>query len=147
MSSSVSGEPGTPRFQEIGRRRCEELLAEHSMGRVAWNADDGPELLPVTYAMTSGEVVFRTSPYGALSQLAKEPCRVAFEIDDIDPERGSGWSVLVRGTSRGIVQPQELVKMWTVDGIVPWASGIRNVFIAITPRSISGRAVRAPYAD
>jgi hypothetical protein len=33
--------------------------------------------------------------------------------------------------------------MWTVGGVVPWASGIRNVFIQIIPRRMTGRAVLA----
>ena len=46
MSSESSGH-----FNELSRERCEELLATHRAGRVAWNAADGPMVLPVTYAM------------------------------------------------------------------------------------------------
>jgi nitroimidazol reductase NimA-like FMN-containing flavoprotein (pyridoxamine 5'-phosphate oxidase superfamily) len=134
-------------FQEIHATRCRELLAHHHTGRVAWSAPDGPELLPVTYAVHNGDVVFRTSPYGAMAQLAEQRCPVAFEIDDIDREQGSGWSVVVRGTTRGVVPAHELVTLWTVDGIEPRATGIRNAFVAITPRTISGRVVKAPAAD
>ena len=45
------------------------------------------------------DVVFRTSPHGVLAQLA-HPTEVAFEIDDIDQNRGAGWSVLVEGVPR-----------------------------------------------
>jgi nitroimidazol reductase NimA-like FMN-containing flavoprotein (pyridoxamine 5'-phosphate oxidase superfamily) len=113
---------------------------------VAWNAPDGPEVLPVTYAYDTGRVVFRTSPFGALSELARGST-VAFQIDEVDAEAGAGWSVLVRGTAAGITEPHDLVNLWTKDGLEPWATGIRNLFIAVTPRTITGRAVRAPYAD
>jgi hypothetical protein len=147
MATNVGSYPGTAHSREIARERCEELLAGHTTGRVAWSAPEGPELLPVTYAWDNNTVVFRTSPYGVLSQLAQGRCKVAFEIDDIDQENGIGWSVLVRGTSSAIVQPYDLVKLWSMDTIVPWAPGTRNVFIAITPRTISGRSVKAPFAD
>jgi hypothetical protein len=46
----------------------------------------------VTYTYYAKTIVFRTSPYGVLSSLERHT-RVAFEIDDIDEERESGWSV------------------------------------------------------
>jgi len=146
MMSSPQEQQQGRRFTELPLARCEELLATHTTGRVAWNAPDGPEVLPVTYAYHTGRVVFRTSPFGALSQLARGSV-VAFEVDDVDHEHGWGWSVLVRGSAAGITEPHDLVELWTKDGLEPWATGIRNLFIAITPRSITGRAVKAPYAD
>ena len=83
-------------FQELPEARCRELLAGHTAGRVAWNAPDGPHVLPVSYAIDVGNVVFRTSRYGALAEL-RDRTNVAFEIDDIDAEHGTGWSVVVRG--------------------------------------------------
>jgi uncharacterized protein len=90
--------------------------------------------------------VFRTSPYGVLSQL-DNPTNVAFEIDDIDQAHGAGWSVVARGRARGIVAPHELVRLWTQPGIVPWAPGTRNLWIGISIRTISGRRVKAPFVD
>jgi hypothetical protein len=34
-----------------------------------------------------------------------------------------------------------------LDGIVPWATGNRTLFISIDRHSTSGRLVRAPFAD
>ena len=83
MTSATGGPPTTGQFHEISRARCEELLASRTVGRVAWNSPDGPQLLPVTYAMVKDQVVFRTSPYGVLSQLVR-PCQVVFEVDELD---------------------------------------------------------------
>ena len=133
-------------FREIPRDECEALLGDQSTGRVAWNAPDGPQILPVSYGIYAGDIVFRTSPYGALAQLTR-PTLVAFEIDDIDQAHGSGWSVLVRGRAKAVMAPHELVSLWTQPGIVPWAPGIRNLWIGISVTTISGRRVRAPFAD
>jgi nitroimidazol reductase NimA-like FMN-containing flavoprotein (pyridoxamine 5'-phosphate oxidase superfamily) len=103
-------------------------------------------VLPVTYGMYNGDVVFRTSPYGALSALA-DRTNVAFEIDEVDQDAGTGWSVLVRGWAQAVVGSYDLVTLWQMDGVVPWATGTRNLFISITPHAITGRAVKAPFAD
>jgi nitroimidazol reductase NimA-like FMN-containing flavoprotein (pyridoxamine 5'-phosphate oxidase superfamily) len=113
---------------------------------VAWNAPDGPQVLPVSYALDVGDIVFRTSPYGALSQL-RVRTNVAFEIDDIDAEQGTGWSVVARGSAQAVVQARHLERLWSDDGRVPWAAGTRNLFIAITPRTLTGRIVRRPWSS
>jgi nitroimidazol reductase NimA-like FMN-containing flavoprotein (pyridoxamine 5'-phosphate oxidase superfamily) len=132
-------------FTELSRSECEDLLAKRSVGRVGLNAPTVPQIFPVTYAYYAKTIVFRTSPYGVLSSLERHT-RVAFEIDDIDEERESGWSVLVMGSAEGVTAHYTLSTLWK-EGPVPWASGTRNLFIAITPDSITGRAVRAPFAD
>jgi nitroimidazol reductase NimA-like FMN-containing flavoprotein (pyridoxamine 5'-phosphate oxidase superfamily) len=131
-------------FRELSESRCAELLAAHAVGRVAWQAPDGPQILPVSYAMHDNRIVLRTSPYGPLSQLIRR-CAVAFEVDELDLETSTGWSILVRGTAESLAQPTELVGLWTLDGPTPWATGIRNVFIAITARTISGRVIGAEH--
>ena len=142
--SQVGGRDGrrvpTAEFTPLSPTRCQELLESQSIGRVAWQAADGPQILPVTYACHDGTVIFRTSPYGVLSELVR-PTDVALEIDELDPEGRQGWSVVVQGRARGVAEPDQLVRMWTVSGVVPWASGIRNVFIQIIPHRITGRAV------
>jgi hypothetical protein len=45
-------------FRQIPRAECERLLSEHTVGRVAWNAPDGPELVPVNYACYNKTIVF-----------------------------------------------------------------------------------------
>ena len=128
-------------FTELPRDRCEELLAQQRVGRVAWNAADGPQVLPVNYAWHVGQVVFRTVPYGIMSTLARRT-PVAFEVDQIDERNRAGWSVVVRGFVEAVVHDQELVRLWSADVVVPWAVGSRTLFLAITPRTISGRSVQ-----
>jgi nitroimidazol reductase NimA-like FMN-containing flavoprotein (pyridoxamine 5'-phosphate oxidase superfamily) len=129
-------------FKPISPSRCQELLESQSIGRIAWQAADGPQILPVTYAYHERTIIFRTSPYGVLSELVR-PTDVAMEIDELDQKNRQGWSVVVQGRAQGVAEPDQLVRMWTVGGVVPWASGIRNVFIQIIPRRITGRIVAA----
>lgn len=134
------------RRRDLTEQECQERLASASMGRVAWSAGGRTYILPVSCAMHLGDVVFRTSPYGELAHL-EHPTNVAFEIDQVDQNAGTGWSVVVQGRAQAVAMSQELVALWRRPDIVPWVPGTRNVFISITPHSISGRAVQAPFAD
>ena len=84
-----SDEDSTNEFRPISPRRCQELLESQSIGRIAWQAADGPQILPVTYACHEGTIIFRTSPYGVLSELVR-PTDVALEIDELDQAEPPG---------------------------------------------------------
>jgi nitroimidazol reductase NimA-like FMN-containing flavoprotein (pyridoxamine 5'-phosphate oxidase superfamily) len=126
----------------ISEPDCIELLQAHDVGRLAWQTADGPQILPISYVFHEGRVVFRTSPYGPMSELIR-PAEVALEIDELDLQRRAGWSVVVQGRAEPVDEPAELVRLWAVDGAVPWAAGVRNLFIQITPRRITGRTLKA----
>jgi len=70
--------------------------------------------LPVTDVWHDNSVIFRTSPYGPLSELS-QPTNVAFEVDEIDQQHHQGWSVVVHGRAQGVVRSDEVVRLW------PWA--------------------------
>ena len=140
MTSPANQEHSPGNFAELSEDECKQLLAEHTAGRVGFMAPDGPQILPVTYQYRNGSVIFRTSPVGALAGLVRRTS-VAFEIDGIDEQSKSGWSVLVLGFAEAMAHNYLLTSAWET-GPVPWADGIRNLFIEIKPRKISGRAVR-----
>ena len=122
----------------VDGRASDALLA---LGRffTRWEeSSDGLQLLPVSYALHHGAIVFRTSPYGVLSELVR-PVEVNFEVDDLDSETRTGWSVVVTGRAQAVAEPRDLVELWTVDGVTPWAAGVRTLFIEVTPRQITGR--------
>lgn len=134
-------DPG--RFLRLSKQECWQRLEAGTVGRVAWGAADGPEVLPVTYAVHDGLIVFRTSAYGPLAEL-RLPRPVAFEIDELDVEGQHGWSVTARGPSRAATRPDELVELWAHREPTPWAAGSRTLFIIIVPHTVSGRSVSAP---
>jgi hypothetical protein len=59
-----------------------------------------------------------------------------------DQQRHEGWSVVVHGQARAVEKADQLTQLWAVSG-VPWAPGIRNLFIRIMPGQVSGRQVVA----
>jgi nitroimidazol reductase NimA-like FMN-containing flavoprotein (pyridoxamine 5'-phosphate oxidase superfamily) len=134
-------QPSTKDFAELSEAKCQELLVQHSVGRVGFMGGDGPLILPVTYQYRNGSVIFRTSPVGPLAELVRRTS-VAFEIDEIDEQNKSGWSVLVLGFAEAMAHNYLLTSAWET-GPVPWADGVRNLFVEIKPRKISGRTVGA----
>jgi nitroimidazol reductase NimA-like FMN-containing flavoprotein (pyridoxamine 5'-phosphate oxidase superfamily) len=136
-----NGRTPTPAFAHLSERECIALLEAHSIGRVGWQAADGPQVLPVTYTFRDGVAYLRTSPQGILSELVR-PTDVAFEVDELDPSTRTGWSVVVHGQSRGVAAPSEVTRLWEADDLVPWAPGGRSLFVQIRPSRIRGRIIR-----
>jgi uncharacterized protein len=132
----------TRSFSAIAPARCTELLSTQSVGRVAWHGPEGLQILPVTYVYYDGSIVFRTSPDSVLSDLSSST-DVVFEIDEIDQRNHRGWSVVASGRAEAVEEPQEVNRLLTDAGVVPWAPGDRNVLIQITPQKVTGRAVSA----
>ena len=148
ISPSASGRPDFDdseerHFDAMGRQQCLDLIESHHLGRIAWQAADLPQILPISYAMHQGSVYFRTLPDGLLAELA-QPTSVALEVDDLDQQTRTGWSVVLHGHSSAVREPDELADMWASDSLVPWASGNRTLFIRISPDRIEGRVVRRP---
>jgi hypothetical protein len=78
---------------ELDRSECLRLLAGAVIGRVVNTENALPVAHPVTFALTGEEIVFRTAADGRLAAAATGAV-VAFQVDDIDAERCTGWSVL-----------------------------------------------------
>jgi uncharacterized protein len=130
------------RFNTLPIEKCRELLGTNTIGRVGWNTVDGPEILPVTYALHNGTIIFRTAAYGSLAEL-RQVRQVAFQIDDFDPVTRTGWSVLVHGQTRAASRADELLELWGREDPEPWADGTRNLFIAISLNHVTGRSITA----
>lgn len=116
-------------FTTLDSDECRELLRSGRIGRVAWAAEEGINVLPVNYRVVDGQIVFHTADGSVLSALT-EPTPVSFQVDEIDVESAIGWSILVRGTtSAAQAVPAQ-----------SWAPGA-HVGIAISTDRLSGRVV------
>lgn len=121
--------------REIPVAECRELLAAQRIGRVAFDDDSGPMVLPVNYALEGDTILFATGLSTVLAHhLQGRP--VSFEVDDVDTETESGWSVVVRGLAEMVPHDQMPA---SEDRPRPWAAGPRPLVIRIRPHEISGR--------
>jgi len=122
-------------LQDIDEAECWELAGSREVGRVAYVDDRGPVVVPITYAVGEGSVLFRVAPY---SQLAKylPGAQAALEVDDIDYFTRSGWSVVIRGRIR---QPGDDDVPGPEAGPTPWPEGQRTLLLRLTPSVVTGR--------
>lgn len=127
------------RLEDLTEAECREWLAAGSVGRVAISVGALPAILPVNYALLDSDVVFRTTE-GSKLHAALERSVVAFEIDDTDAERQTGWSVLVVGHASALWRLEDIERARALD-LRPWVSGTRDRFVRVSTALISGRRI------
>ncbi len=93
--------------------------------------------MPVNYAFDGRDLVIRTGP-GPKLQAAERRERVAFEVDDIDEDTHTGWSVVLSGSARRLSSVEER-RLPAGSQPAPWATGARSALLMITPTRIDGR--------
>lgn len=140
MSAGVSAT-----LTELGRDECLRLLSATTVGRVVVvrPVEDMPVIRPVNYAFdaASQSVVFRCIPGTKFASLMRAS-RAWFEIDDIDADRRTGWSVIVGGVTEVVTQPAEVGRLDAI-GVDSWIAGQDAEWVRIRARVVSGRRVRA----
>lgn len=121
---------------------CRRRLAAAEVGRLAFVSDRGLQVLPVNHLLDGNDVVFRTAPGGKLD-AARRAEEVAFEVDGVDPERRTGWSVLVRGRARlvGPIRAAHLADR----ALRPWADATaRDHWVVVQTHHVTGREIHRP---
>jgi nitroimidazol reductase NimA-like FMN-containing flavoprotein (pyridoxamine 5'-phosphate oxidase superfamily) len=136
-------EPAT-QVVELDRGECLRLLAATNLGRLAVNVEGWPPVIrPVNYVFdqSSQSVVFRSARGSKLTALLLST-EAAFEIDGIEPDAHSGWSVIVIGTAEEITQAAEVHRLEQL-GVRPLAPGDKPHWIRIRATVVSGRRIAA----
>ena len=129
---------GSGALRRLTRAECLQLLTSRRVGRFAHvESARALDVVPVNFvSRADGAILFRTGPGPKLS-AAERGDVVAFEVDDIDETRMTGWSVLVVGRAKRLRRAD-------VDGMAaalpqPWAMGPRHHVVLIEPTRIEGR--------
>lgn len=124
----------------IDRDDCLRLLASDEVGRLAVVDGSSPAIFPINYVLDGDTIVFRTDEGTKLRAAERAPA--CFEIDDIDRERRTGWSVVASGRLEEVTQYDvrtlERVHRLPVD---PWAGGDKAHWMRLVPDRITGRRV------
>ena len=124
--------------RDLSVSECETLLRAGVAGRVALVTPNGPHIVPVNYAVIDGAVVLRTSPYSVLGTYGRDTT-LAFEVDQFDHSRQRGWSVVARGRSEAVHDPDEIEHIRQVRDPRPWISGSRSLFLRLHWTELTGR--------
>jgi nitroimidazol reductase NimA-like FMN-containing flavoprotein (pyridoxamine 5'-phosphate oxidase superfamily) len=120
---------------------CRELLASRRVGRLAFLAGlHQPLILPVNYRVDGRDILIATGP-GPKLQAAVRRDAVAFEVDAIDEETRTGWSVVVTGkaTIERASTPRARAAADDEPGPESWAPGPRLTVLRVSTGRITGR--------
>ena len=121
----------------LERGECLRLLSRGTLGRVALTMGALPTILPVTYRLIDGDVVFRTG-VGEKLAAATRHAVVAFEVDAFDAMSHAGWSVMVTGVTEQVTSVPELVRLEGL-GVPRWLPARDDRIVRLIPDLISGR--------
>lgn len=119
---------------------CDHLLRHGRVGRIAFLVDGEVGVYPVAYTIDGHSPAFRTGR-GEKLEAALLDRVVAFEIDDWDADRRTGWSVIVRGTAQVVTDAESIARL-EESGLEPWAPGTRDRWVRILAQEITGRRIR-----
>ncbi len=135
-----------PILEELTEAESLHLIEQAEIGRIGFSGRYGPIVMPVTYKVVDGSVVFRTAVGSPLGEdlrtgIADAEYKVAFEIDHLDPVARTGWSVMIQGAAHHVDDDGERAVV-SAAGIEPWVGGPRDHFVRIKPTMITGRRIR-----
>lgn len=116
---------------------CMRLMATAPVGRIVFTEQALPAVQPVNFLVHEGAIVIRTNE-GSKLAAAAEGAIVAFEADEIDPATHTGWNVTVVGPASVVSDPDAVAELSALP-LQPWAPGVRDRFIRIEAKRVSGR--------
>lgn len=120
--------------RKLTAEECLALLRTHYIGRVAWQAADGPRIMPVSYRLTASGIQIQTAIGTRVAQL-RRGYEVAFEVDHVNSQTRSGWSVIARGRSGpGADQLDDDHR------VLPWSNTPAVIAIMVAVSTITGRS-------
>jgi uncharacterized protein len=131
---------GDPHVEPLTRAECLEHLAGVRVGRVGVSMAALPEVVPVRFALTTDEVVFR-APFDSRLRAAVTGSVVVFQADHHGEDTGMGWTVQVQGICHEIVDPYEIERVADLP-LPTWnSSPPGDSFLRIPLRNVRGERV------
>jgi len=130
-------------LEELCFEECVTLLAGSAVGRLGVVVDGTPEIFPVNHAVdtVTGCIVFPTNARTKLQAALHWP-KVSFEVDGLEADGRSGWSVMVVGHAEPVEDLGEQVRA-AAHRFVLWGTGPNTVWLRIVPERITGRRISA----
>lgn len=124
----------------IDRDECLTLLAGEVVGRLGVIDGGSPHIFPVNFVLDGEVIVFRTDAGTKVDAAERRPA--CFEIDRIDRETRSGWSVVASGRLEEVTKYDS--RTWRrlhEHAVEPWAAGTKDHWMRLFPDRITGRRV------
>lgn len=127
------------RIEDLPASTCLQLVGSGTVGRVAINGDPSPVVLPVNYLHRDDAIVF-TTVAGTKWDAAQQGTPASFEVDGMDEEHRSGWSVLIRGELSAMGADDDTTDE-LVDALAPLPGGARPHLVRLSIDEVSGRRI------
>lgn len=116
------------------------LLGTVDYGRVVFNQQALPAIRVVNHIVDEGRVIVRTRLTATVCNVVRlggaAGVVVAYEADDLDPQRRAGWSVSLTGWATTITDPGQNARYERL--LRPWVTMTMDTTIAIQPEIITG---------
>ncbi len=133
------------RMREVDRAEALRLLATVSLGRIVFTQHALPAVRPVNHLVEGEDIIIRIHEGGALASLAAPAdvpgVVVAYEADAIDPDTHLGWSVVVTGYARSVLDAEETDRY--ADLLRPWVGQPMTGTLRIRPDLVTGFRLEA----
>ncbi len=126
-------------MQHLSIDECWQKLTRSSVGRIGVLVDSAPEIYPVNFVVHERSILFRTDAGSKLRGVDRSPA-VCFEVDHINPDDRSGWSVLVKGRAHELTTSDELQGISEI-GLDFWPLGDKAHWIRVRPIEVTGRRI------
>ncbi|MGC0422863.1 pyridoxamine 5'-phosphate oxidase family protein [Embleya sp. AB8] len=135
MADDTIRHPGAP--VDLAPRDALGLMASVPIGRVVFNLDALPAILPVHFRFDRGALTFRTAADQRV-HAALHDCVCAFEADSYDPHAHTGWTVTVTGRVLRVDEPTECTRLAR---LLPrtWDTGRPHRIFRLDPEVVAGR--------
>lgn len=125
---------------ELDRDEAIRLLASVDHGRVVFTRAALPAIRPVNHLVVDGRVIGRTRLTAKVSVAVRSSADagvvVAYEADDLDPRRRTGWSVVVTGLATEVSDPEQVARYQRL--LHPWVNMAMDTVVAIEPEIVTG---------
>jgi nitroimidazol reductase NimA-like FMN-containing flavoprotein (pyridoxamine 5'-phosphate oxidase superfamily) len=128
----------------IPEAECRTLLASTDLGRIVISLEALPVAFPVNFRIIDDAIVFRTGS-GTKLRAAVDNRVVGFQVDRVDRDGASGWSVLVHGTASVVSDPDRIAALDRHD-IRSLSPEPLLFYVRISIDRVSGRRI-APCAE
>jgi nitroimidazol reductase NimA-like FMN-containing flavoprotein (pyridoxamine 5'-phosphate oxidase superfamily) len=118
--------------------QCRDLLPSVNVGRIVYLDETVPSAAPVNYVVAGDQVVFRTVRGSRLAD-AVTGALVGFEVDQVDHQNLTGWSVLISGHCQEVPAGPQAGGLNA--RLHSWAPGDRGLLLGVAIENISGRRI------
>lgn len=126
-------------LEVLDRAECLALMGSVPIGRLVFTDRALPAIQPVNFVLDEGEVIVRTASGSKLAAATRRAV-VAFEADEFDMERHTGWSVTIIGQAIEITDPARRRRVQRLP-LEPWSMGTHAHFIGISAEQVTGRRI------